>query len=194
MIKCLYDCFKHWAAKGSVYLYSDPHFADPEMIYLRKNYIGDDDQIARINSVAQKNDTLVILGDCGEFDYIDRLKAGYKVLVMGNHDQSVEKARKHFDEVYSGALIIAQKILLSHEPLHVKGVMNFHGHEHSKSNRDKFAINLCAENIDYTPLNLGKFIKDGGLSNIDSIHRITIDEATEKKKRKIVELLRLEQE
>ncbi len=192
MIETLYDCFKHWSEKGSVYIYSDPHFADEEMKYLRKNYIGDEEQIARINSVAHKNDTLIILGDCGDLDYIDRLKAGYKVLVMGNHDESIKEARKHFDEVYSGALIIAQKIMLSHEPLYVKGVMNNHGHDHSyreiycSSEYTAMAhMNLCAERIDYTPFNLGKFIKEGGLSHIDSIHRLTIDNATQKKEKNL---------
>ena len=33
----------------------------------------------------------------------------------------------------------------------------------------------------YTPVNLGKIIKDGILSDIDSIHRITIDAAVSKK-------------
>ena len=33
-------------------------------------------------------------------------------------------------------------------------------------------------------INLGKIIKDGILSDIESIHRITIDRAVERKKRK----------
>ena len=50
MYKGLYDCFKHWFHGGQVYFYSDPHFSDAEMQYLRKNYIGDDEQIKRINA------------------------------------------------------------------------------------------------------------------------------------------------
>ena len=46
-------------------------------------------------------------------------------------------------------------------------------------------INLAANVCGYTPLNLGKIIKDGVLSDIDSIHRQTIDRATEKRKRKM---------
>ena len=39
--------------------------------------------------------------------------------------------------------------------------------------------NVCG----YTPVSLGKLIKGGILSDITSIHRITIDRATEKKEK-----------
>ena len=42
------------------------------------------------------------------------------------------------------------------------------------------AANVCG----YTPVSLGKLIKDGILSDIDSIHRKTIDRASERKQRK----------
>lgn len=51
-----------------------------------KNWISVDEQVDRINKLAHKNDTLIILGDVGEIKNIFRLKAGYKVLIMGNHD------------------------------------------------------------------------------------------------------------
>lgn len=86
MIDSLYDCFKHWSEKGTVWLYSDPHFNDKEMTFLRKNYIGDDEQVKRINSKVGKNDTLIILGDVGDASYISKLR-GYKVLILGNHDK-----------------------------------------------------------------------------------------------------------
>lgn len=87
MYKNLYDQFAHWFhdGKGTVYFYSDPHFNDDEMKYLRKNYIGDDEQVRRINSKIGKYDTLVILGDVGDIEWVRKIR-GYKVLVMGNHD------------------------------------------------------------------------------------------------------------
>ncbi len=42
-------------------------------------------------------------------------------------------------------------------------------------------INLAANVCGYTPINLGKFIKDGILSDIPSIHRMTIDRAVDRK-------------
>ena len=43
-------------------------------------------------------------------------------------------------------------------------------------------LNLAANVCGYTPVSLGKLIKDGILSDISSIHRETIDRATERKK------------
>lgn len=87
MFKNLYDNFAHWFhdGRGTVYFYSDPHFNDPEMVHLRKNYIGDEEQIKRINSKIGKYDTLVVLGDVGDIEWVRKIR-GYKVLVMGNHD------------------------------------------------------------------------------------------------------------
>ena len=34
MISILYDIFKKWSAKGSVYIISDPHFSDAESFEL----------------------------------------------------------------------------------------------------------------------------------------------------------------
>lgn len=87
MYKNLYDNFAHWFhdGRGTVYFYSDPHFNDDEMKSLRKNYIGDEEQIKRINSKIGKYDTLVILGDIGDIEWVRKIR-GYKVLVMGNHD------------------------------------------------------------------------------------------------------------
>lgn len=135
--------------------------------------------------MVHKNDTLIHLGDVGNPEWISKLKAGYKVLIMGNHDQSIQKFKPYFDEVYGGALFIADKILLSHEPVYgLSWCLNIHGHDHNgvESNKEGCEhINLAANVCGYTPISLGKIIKDGVLSGIDSIHRQTIDRATENK-------------
>ena len=75
---------------------------------------------------------------------------------IGNHDKKKDY-KGLFDEIYDGPLLIAEKILLSHEPVYgLPWCLNIHGH--------------------------GKLIKGGILSDISSIHRITIDQATEEKK------------
>lgn len=43
-------------------------------------------------------------------------------------------------------------------------------------------INLAANVCEYTPINLGEIIKKGILSDIASIHRLTIDHAVERRK------------
>lgn len=85
-----------------------------------------------------------------------------------------------FDEVYSGVVVIGEKLMLSHEP--IKGCdwcMNIHGHDHSRSHKnDKYHFNVNADVIGYDPINFNKFMKEGHLANIVSIHRETIDRAT----------------
>lgn len=85
-----------------------------------------------------------------------------------------------FDQVYTGVLVIGEKLMLSHEP--IKGCdwcMNIHGHDHSRSHKnDKYHFNVCADVIGYEPINFNKFMKEGHLAPIVSIHRDTIDRAT----------------
>ena len=180
--------------------------------------------------MVHKNDTLIHLGDVGNPEWIGKLKAGHKVLILGNHDkgkntylrkktsditefntfEEQEKAwdkgeinhmgtnfhrpfiygekivdNHLFDEVYEGCLFISDKILLSHEPVYgLPWCLNIHGHDHNGVEPYKEGckhINLAANVCGYTPINLGKIINDGVLSGIDSIHRQTIDRATEKK-------------
>ena len=233
---------------GSVYLYSDPHFGDAEHFKLLKannkvpegiNSVEELDelQIKNINSVAHKCDTLICLGDIGDINYVKRLKAGYKVLITGNHDRGAEyykrvrqsfyksdylilekhagdferdltdtrvyeemksyyarnseiyeiRDNKLFDEVYSGPLMISDKIILSHEPIVPcpRYLVNLHGHTHDRPHRYEFNehlyYNFCAEAIDYKPISLSKLIKEGLLSKVDDIHRVAVDIAIDRK-------------
>ena len=238
MISILYDCFKHWSKAGSVYIYSDPHFGDAEHFKLLKasnnvpegiNTVEELDelQIKNINAFVHKNDTLICLGDVCDIELVKRLKAGYKVLLLGNHDRGADYYRRNtvditdlkanlaksvklpkelfmgeheldkhvifdtklFDEVYSGPLMISDKIILSHEELNpCPGyLVNLHGHTHDRSFRYDRYYNFCAEAINYTPVSLGDLIKNGLLSHIDDIHRVAVDRAIDRKnKRKAV--------
>lgn len=232
MIKTLYPPFRKWTERGTLWIYSDPHFSDPDNIYMRKDYIVDDEQIARINSKVGKHDTIIFLGDIGNEEMIRKIR-GYKVLIMGNHDKGASKYQRYsagtiypkddftkqqayddmserypgwkidirecvdvthrpydfwaafadnclFDEVYEGPLFIAEKLILSHEPVNLPYAFNIHGHEHRYIHRDCH-LNVCAEHIGYCPVNLTKEIKKGLLSGVESIHRVTIDAATERK-------------
>lgn len=185
MNRNLYDIFaEHWYQQGTVYFYSDPHFADEEMIYLRKNYIGDEEQIKSINSICGKRDTLVILGDIGDVECVKKLRAGHKVLIMGNHDGGASKYKGIFDEVYEGILMISPKLILSHEPVDFPYAFNIHGHDHSNRSNKENHFNVCAEHINYRPVSLKSICTSGALKNIPNIHRVTIDEASLKKSQK----------
>lgn len=184
MYKHLYDCFAHWYHGGTIYFYSDPHFADADVKAIRKNYIGDEEQIKRIRSKVGKNDTLIILGDVGDKEFLKKIR-GYKVLILGNHDSGASTYKDYVDEVYEGVLMISDKILLSHEPVDFPYALNIHGHDHSGCEKMKTPhLNVCAEHINYTPISFKQIIEGGALKNISSIHRETIDAATERKKKK----------
>ena len=178
----LYDCFKHWIHGGQIYIYSDPHFADKDSQFFRVNYVGDEEQVKRINSKIGKKDTLIILGDVGDKEYLKKIR-GYKVLILGNHDAGASVYKDCVDEIYEGALFISEKIVLSHEPIDFPFAYNIHGHVHcAKAKNDSNHFNACAEHIDYTPISLKNLVESGVLKKIKSIHRVTIDEATARKK------------
>ena len=90
-----------------------------------------------------------------------------------------------FNEVYGGPLFISDKILLSHEPIDIPFGLNIHGHVHDGLgglSKDNSKYNVCSNCINYEPQNLSEIIKSGCLKNRDTIHRLTIDKATKKKK------------
>lgn len=88
-----------------------------------------------------------------------------------------------FDEIYEGALIIGEKLILSHEPVDVPWAFNLHGHDHAGAKR-KGHLNVCADVVGYTPINFNQFLKSGAASKVQTIHRETIDKATERKKKR----------
>lgn len=228
MIKCLYPPFQHWAERGTVFIYSDPHFGDKDMPPSCKRPSAED-HVKLINSKVGKNDTLILLGDIGDVEYVKQLR-GYKVLIKGNHDKGNANYEREyrdiicyddedifkslqskydendmyidyigenhlvnvivdnhlFDEVYDGALMIANKLMLSHEPISSPYWVNIHGHDHSGlyEKDNPLSINVCSDACGYKLLNLNEFIKKGGLSKAMNIHRATIDNATERKKNK----------
>ena len=232
MIPALYPIFQHWSKTGSVYIISDTHFGDPDREYMGYN-ITEEEQIKILKKTVHKQDTLIHLGDVGDPSYFKDFPC-YKVLIMGNHDQSKTKFEQKdaiidldnltdeeiklkerkkeidywsyefhrpfkrgyksnnlFDEIYTGPLMIAEKIILSHEPLYIDVAysqgpiaFNIHGHIHipyRDNNDHPYHLNLTQNVYGYEPLNLKKWIERGRLKHIKDIHRATIDDATEKK-------------
>lgn len=233
MIEQLYKCFQHWSEKGTVWVYSDPHFNDEEATGYGR--ISDEEQLQKINNKVGKNDTILLLGDVGDVEFVRKIK-GYKVLICGNHDlgaSNYQRARtylkydfekyskeeiikslrnlhpgysiiideqydlthspfhywmvtvdnKLFDEVYTGPLFIGEKLLLSHEPIDFPFALNLHGHCHNGQQNTNH-INCCSNVINYTPISLNQICKSGVLKKIETLHRTTIDTATERKKKR----------
>ena len=94
MLTQLYKCFQHWSAGGSVYVYSDPHFEDSDCKIIDATWPAPAEQIKIINSKVHKSDTLIILGDIGNPEWIKQIKAHYKVLISGNHDAGLTNYKK----------------------------------------------------------------------------------------------------
>ena len=191
MIATLYEPFRHWAETGSVYVISDLHFADSDCKLMNPDWITPEEQLEIINSIVFKSDTFVCLGDVGDPKYVQLIKARKKILLLGNHDKK-GAYNNLFDEIYAGPLFISDKILLSHEPVYgLPWCLNIHGHDHNGIEaycEGCKHINLAANVCGYTPVNLGKIIKDGVLADIGSIHRLTIDHAIERQKNKSMDI------
>ena len=229
----LYKIFNHWHEQGTLWIYSDPHFNDPD---LKKGIDrpSADELVQKINSKVGRKDTIVILGDICDIEYVKKIR-GYKVLIMGNHDAGrtnyercwwkewfdkdkysrdealAEMQRMYpgcrytidedwsfrspfetwvitadnmlFDEVYEGPLMIGEKLILSHEPIDVPWAFNIHGHDHVGHKR-KNHMNVCADVIGYVPVNMNQFMKSGAMAHVETIHRDTIDKATERKRKR----------
>lgn len=186
MIKMLYEPFQKWSVGGSVWIISDPHFGDADCKLIDEKWPTPEEYVKAINLFVKKNDTLICLGDCGDPSYFDKINAKYKVLIMGNHDKGKSNYKPYFNEIYEGPLMIAPKILLSHEPALVSlpgYCCNIHGHLHNDiSAPSKVFINLAANKVNYLPFNLGYAIKNGLVSKIHDIHRREINIASNKKK------------
>ena len=187
MIKSLYPCFQHWASKGSIYIISDTHFDDSNTLLIDPNWPEPEEYMKKLSHIT-KNDTLIHLGDVGNPKYFNQLKC-HKVLIMGNHSRGKSYYTPYFDEVYEGPLFISDRILLSHEPIEgLPWCINIHGHNHNGKpgiiDDGGRHINVAANVYNYMPFSLGLEIKRGILSGINNIHRITIDEATERKQLK----------
>ena len=85
-----------------------------------------------------------------------------------------------FDEVYEGALVVGEKLILTHEPVEIPWLFNIHGHDHAGHRRVNH-LNVCSDVIGWEPVNFTSFLKSGFASKIQTIHRETIDNATKRK-------------
>ena len=91
-----------------------------------------------------------------------------------------------FDEIYEGPVMIGEKLILSHEPIkNCPWVFNLHGHVHDRrAKNDKYHFNCCLNAINYEPINFNKWMKEGHLAPVGTLHRGTIDHATDRAKKR----------
>lgn len=189
MIKQFYKDFQWLGAEGAVWIISDTHFHESDII-AGMNRISDETFIKIINSRIGKKDYLIHLGDVGDLSYMEQIKGipARRILITGNHDTGSKNYEHLFGHIYTAPLIIGPKLLLSHEPIQSAeelGMVNLHGHVHnSVYYMDPYHYNFCADSIGFTPVNLNQWLTQGNLANVSSKHRQTIDYATIHSKRR----------
>lgn len=155
---------------GNVYVISDPHFGHKNMALHRGfSSVEEHDQyiVKTWNSIINKKDTLIILGDItmekANYTILDEVK-GFKKIVLGNHDQSqhILELLKHVNSVCS--CMKYKGCLLSHIPIHPNELLryrrNIHGHVHENTLSDKRYINVSCEVVDYKPQLISKLINN----------------------------------
>lgn len=161
----------------SSFIMSDPHFGHLNMALKRgfKTVEDHDEHIVKMwNSVVKKKDTVYILGDITMeksvyYPILQRL-LGYKKVILGNHDrpQHVPELLKYVNSVqsmkYMGDKGVGG-IILTHAPIHpceldYRFKFNIHGHVHENTLDDPRYINVSAEVINYTPIDLEKLIEN----------------------------------
>ena len=179
----IYDTFnKLWDGYQTVWVISDLHFNEDDLKAAFPNRPSDEELVKRINAKVGRKDVLLILGDCGDPEFVKQLR-GYKVLIAGNHEPGLTAFKDVFQEIYSGALIVGEKLILSHEPVDIPWLYNLHGHDHSGRLRIGHT-NVCADVIDYEPINFNQWLKEGYMARIETLHRATIDKATERARKR----------
>lgn len=127
----------------------------------------DDYMVQQWNSVVKPQDKVYHLGDfaCGvkSQGYLTGLMHrlhGHKRLILGNHDRITMDAYKGFDtiELWTGGKFKYANFVASHIPLRHDqmrdGAFNVHGHIHQNVIDDPRYINVCVEQINYTPVHL----------------------------------------
>jgi len=155
----------------STYLFSDPHFHHENMAK-RRGFSSAEEMneliVKNWNNTISKRDCVYLLGDITmekkQYEILSRLQ-GIIHVVLGNHDQR-QHVREMLNYVHSVSGIIYYKdvCILSHCPVHPQELTykrahyNIHGHVHKNSLDDPRYINVCAEMIDYTPVEFSKLI------------------------------------
>lgn len=153
-----------------VYVIGDTHFGHRNICKYRKFENPDEHNtfiIDQWNKVVRKRDVVYVLGDAAfteeAIDLFSKMN-GQKHLVRGNHDtMPTTSYLRVFREVYG--LVKKKGVWLSHAPIHeqeLRGRINVHGHVHSATIPDLRYVNVCCENVNYTPVDLADIIKEYG--------------------------------
>lgn len=118
--------------------------------------------INRWCQTVKSEDHVYVLGDiCFDRKYLEIFNGlpGHKRLVLGNHDLfNIQVYAKYFEKIFGVRQL--NGVWLTHTPMHEDSVnapgvvCNVHGHLHSKIINHPKYVNVCVEQINYTPVDL----------------------------------------
>jgi calcineurin-like phosphoesterase family protein len=117
------------------------------------------------NLLVTKYDKVLILGDVAMnkkfYPFLDNLN-GNKHVILGNHDlpKYTNELLKHVKTVCG--MFQKSGHILTHCPIHEsqfdRFTKNIHGHLHENNIDDDRYVNVCCEQLDYTPMLLSDII------------------------------------
>jgi len=130
--------------------------------------------IEKWNSVVGKNDKVYHLGDINmknsreSFDFMNKLN-GEKILIKGNHDSAkIDVYVQYFRDIRSDLRLKTgdgNEVVFTHRPIRMNDLgfdemipFNVHGHTHQNIIPDVRYINVCVENINYTPVSWNEIV------------------------------------
>jgi calcineurin-like phosphoesterase family protein len=169
----------------NIWIWSDLHFGHNNIIKFSdrpyKDVLEMDEMlIQNFNNLVGPDDISIWVGDVS-FRAAEQTRkiiyrlAGYKILVVGNHDFEKKKGLRHmaFDEVHIvyNLKIDDTHVAFTHYPMdnlpdswvNIHGHVHKHGH-HADEVKSTSHVNVNCEFIDYKPINLGTLI--GEINNI----------------------------
>jgi calcineurin-like phosphoesterase family protein len=156
-----------------IWVLSDPHFSHTALLQgeprpFESTTHMDEAMIANWNGVVRPEHHAYILGDVtmkrSALALVRRLN-GHKRLIGGNHD--IFALKDYLDAGFQkvgGVRVFGRdnSVVLTHVPVHPSALgrfrVNVHGHVHSKSLPDERYVNVSAEVVAYTPVNLDEIL------------------------------------
>lgn len=173
----------------STYFMSDPHFNHLNVIpYCNRPFKNVNHMnisiIDNVLKTIKDDDKLFLLGDIWDAEYLKFFNYFEVYFILGNHDKHPKSKYNKIIEVierydlkniivYENPIKINSILIISHEPFIGSGpFINIHGHLHNKFmkndiQKEKYYINCCVENINYTPIKIEELFKQ--LKNVCKI-------------------------
>jgi calcineurin-like phosphoesterase family protein len=185
MIQELMELFIGDRMTRDIFVISDTHFSHKNILNFLKvdgtrvrpefndMDVMDETMVNNWNKTVKPNDIVYHLGDFsfGGKQNIEKFAnrlMGRKRLIMGNHDYDAKDYTKYFEKVMSWRQFgtdFKRPVILCHYPLDEvsfnyrgKNGVNIHGHLHDKFTGKPHHVNVCVENIGYTPISIEQII------------------------------------